>query len=109
MNNPTNVFGSIQPPPELLPIFQKGGAGGISFFFNNLIALIYTAAAVVFVFMILWGALEWISSGGDKEKVASARSRITHAIIGIILFGIAFAIIQVVGIFTGFTFFTPES
>lgn len=108
-DSPSGVFGFIKPPPELQPILNKGGAGGISFFFNNLLALIYIVAGVVFVFMIVWAALEWISSGGDKEKVANARNRLTHAIIGIVLLGIAFAIIQVVGIFTGFTFFTPRA
>jgi hypothetical protein len=108
VGNGPDVFGFIKPPPELQPILNKGGAEGINFFLNNIIALIYIVAAVVFVFMMLWGALEWISSGGDKEKVGNAQKRITHAIIGIVLFAITFAIIQVVGIFTGFTFFTPR-
>lgn len=104
---PEDVFGKIQPPDALKPFTSAGGngAGGISLFLNNLISLIYTGAAIVFVFMILWGAFEWITSGGDKEKVGNAQKRITHAIIGIILFAIAFAILQVIGVFTGFTFF----
>jgi len=47
--------------------------------------------------------------GGDKEKIASARGRIFNAIIGIILFAIAFAIIRVIGQFTGFTFFKGQN
>lgn len=105
------VFGEIQPPSPLLPFLAQGGAGagGISLFLNNLIALIYIITAVVFTFMLLFGALQWLLSGGDKEKVANARNRITHAIIGIVLFGVAFAVIQVVAKFTGFTFFTSVS
>lgn len=107
--DPKDIFGTVSPPPELSPFTapDKTGAAGISLFFSNLITLIYEIAAVVFIFMLLWGALEWISSGGDKEKVTSARSRITHALIGITLFAVAFAIIRVVGTFTGFTFFSP--
>lgn len=108
--DPSQIFGTISPPPELVPFIQKGGngAGGISLFFNNLITLIYIIAAVVFILMFLWGALEWVLSGGDKEKVESARKRITNALIGIALFAVAFAIIRTVGVFTGFQFFSQQ-
>lgn len=103
------VFGEIKPPQELLPFIREGGqgAGGISLFFSNLVVLIYIVASIVFVFMLLWGAFEWLTSGGDKEKVDAARRRLTNAFIGIILFAIAFAVLRVIGIFTGFTFFGP--
>lgn len=109
--NIQTVFGKINPPPELNSFIQKGGngAGGISLFLNNLIILIYIIAGVVFVFMLLWGALQWIMSGGDKEAVAGARNRIMHAIIGIVLFAVAFAVIKVIGIFTGFNFTARQS
>ncbi|OGE14635.1 hypothetical protein A3F00_00475 [Candidatus Daviesbacteria bacterium RIFCSPHIGHO2_12_FULL_37_11] len=106
--DPRSVFGTIKAPNEILPLIQKGGegAGGISLVLNNLITLIYIFAGIFFVFMILWGAFQWLTSGGEKEAVAAARGRITNAVIGIILFAVAFAIIQIVGTFTGFTFFT---
>ena len=104
-HNIPHTFGTINPPDEIKPFVNRPGGEGISLFFNNLISLIYIIAAVVFVFMLLWGAFEWLTSGGDKEKVASAQRRITNAIIGIVLFGVAFAIIRVIGTFTGFKFF----
>jgi hypothetical protein len=101
------IFGTIKAPDALKPFLGRGGnaASGISFFLNNLVVLIYTVAAVVFIFMILWGAFEMVTSGGEKEKVGEARKRITYAFIGIVLFAIAFAIISLVGTFTGFNFF----
>lgn len=108
--NPSDVFGQITPPAQLQPFINKGGAGagGINLFLNNLITLIYMVAAVVFVFMLLISAFQWLSSGGDKEKVAGAQRRITNAIIGIVLFAIAFAILRVVGVFTGFSFVSQQ-
>ncbi len=70
-----------------------------------LIILIYMLAGVILVFMILWGAIQWLTSGGDKEAVQSAQKRITNAIIGIILMSITWAILSLVGDFTGFSFF----
>lgn len=108
--DPGRVFGTIRAPQELIPFITQGGsgAGGISLFLNNLIILIYSIAAIVFLFMFIWGAFEWLTSGGEKEKVANAQKRITHALIGIVLFAVAFAVISAVGIFTGFEFFAGQ-
>lgn len=105
-----NVFGKITPPDALKGIVSKDptGAGGLSLILTNIVALIYSLAAVVLVFMFVLGAWEWLTSGGDKEKIDSARKKISNAIIGIILFAVAFAVIQVLSTFTGFKFFEPR-
>ncbi len=107
LSSVANTFGTIQPPDVLKGLLQKDptGAGAISQFLSNFVILIYTLAAIVLILMILWGAFDWLISEGDKEKVASAQKKIINAVIGIILFAVAFAIIQVLGQFTGFTFF----
>lgn len=71
---------------------------------KNIIALFFTVAAVAFVVMILWGATEWIFSGGDKEKLAAARKRIVTAVIGLVIMALAFVIIDIVGQVTGIDF-----
>lgn len=97
------IFGRITPPNTL---DQFGfGSVGISKFLSNIVALIFTVAIIVFVFMILWGSFDWLMSGGDKEKISSSQKKIINAIIGILLFAMAFAIIRILGAFTGFTFF----
>lgn len=103
-----DVFGKIKPPAPLQGFItnsKTSGAGAISQFLSNLIILIYSLAGVVLIFMLVWGAFEWLTSGGDKEHIEAARKRIINAIIGILLFALAFAIIRVLGVFTGFTFF----
>lgn len=104
------IFGSISPPPALKKFIGNDptGAEGISRLLSNLIALFYAVAAIVLIFMLLWGAYDWITSEGEKEKVQSAQNKIINAIIGIMLFAVAFAIIQVLGQFTGFTFFVGQ-
>lgn len=103
-----STFGNITPPSPIAA-FAAGnptGAAGISSFLSNLIGLIYIFAAIALLAMLLWGAFDWIISEGDKEKVTAARNKIIHAIIGIMLFAIAFAILSILGAFTGFSFFT---
>lgn len=103
LNSVEKVFGLILPPPQII---QFGfGSSGISAFLNMVIGLIFMAASIIFVFIIIWGAIELLLSGGNKEAVASARGRLTFAIIGIILMAVAFAVLKLIGTFTGFTFF----
>ena len=105
-----NIFGSIKPPPELTPFTggDQTGASGISKFFSNFIALFYSVAILVLISMLVWGAFDWLTSEGDKEKIAAARGKLINAVIGIMLFAVAFAVIQVLGQFTGFTFFVGQ-
>lgn len=53
----------------------------------------FVIAGLAALVMLLWGALAWVLSGGDKEKVEGARDRITAAIIGVFMILIALAII----------------
>lgn len=103
-------FGSISPPPALKEFIGSDptGAGGISKLLSNIITLFYSVAAIALLFMFIWGAFDWMTSEGDKEKLESAKRKIINALIGIMLFAAAFAVIQILGQFTGFTFFVGQ-
>lgn len=64
---------------------------------KNVIVLFFSVGAVAVTVMLLWGAVEWILSGGDKEKVAAARKRITYALIGLALLSLTFVIMGIIG------------
>ena len=53
--------------------------------------------ALAVIIMFLWGAIEWISAGGDSGKVTKARDRITQAFIGLVLLVGSFVIISYLG------------
>lgn len=105
-----NIFGKITAPDAISKLAGKDttGASGISKFLSNLVQLIYTFAAIALLFMLIWGAFDWIVSEGDKEKLQAAQRKILNAIIGIVLFAVAFAIISILGTFTGFRFFQGQ-
>lgn len=105
------TFGTITPPDPLKNLLKDDptGAGTISVFLSNSVNLIFSIAAVVLLFMVLWGAFDWMISEGEKEKVAAARSKILNAMIGMILIAIAFAVVRLLSQFTGFTFLTGQN
>lgn len=77
------------------------GYSNISDFLNASIRLIFIAALLLALVMLVWGAVEWILSGGDKTKLETARGRIIHALVGLAILAVAFAIIQLAGRFLG--------
>jgi hypothetical protein len=53
-------------------------------------------AAVMVLIYLLWGGIEWITSGGDKGKTENARNKITNAIIGLIVLAASTAIFMMI-------------
>ncbi len=87
---------------------NEGGEGFLRRLLPSLVSLGLIAGSLIFFFMILFGAIQWITSGGDKGAIESARGRIVNAIIGIvILFGL-FAIVRVIETFFGTSILTLD-
>lgn len=89
---PANIFGTVEPPvPALSDTF-----GGISRIFIVGLQLFFTVAAIAVLIYLLWGAFDWVTSGGDPERISAAQAKMTHAVIGIILVIAALTIFWVV-------------
>ena len=87
----------IIPPPDKVRITNLGQL--ISALVGTLLII---AALLAFLYLIL-GGISWITSGGDKASMEAARNKITHAIVGLIIVGAAWAIMVLVQSFLGIT------
>jgi len=57
--------------------------------FGSSIKIFLIVGALIAFVYLLWAGVDWITSEGDKDKLAKARNKMTHALIGlIILFGV---------------------
>ncbi len=95
--NTQDIIGKISPPPGMSigagdPV--QALANFIGFAIN---AFIFVASGALLIYL-LWGAFDWINSGGEKEKIAKAQQKITNAVIGIIL---VFFSLTIFGLVTG--------
>lgn len=63
-------------------------------------AIIIVAGIATFVYMI-YGGIEWVMSGGEKDKINGARAKITQAIIGLAVVASAWAVFKLVDYFFG--------
>jgi hypothetical protein len=91
------------------PIVGDGSTGtsgnaGVTFLQKAIPAAItmgLVIGVIIFFFILITGAIQWISSGGDKQAVEGARGKVTNAIIGLIVLFAVFAIIQIINTFFG--------
>ncbi len=62
--------------------------------------VMFVAALLVFAYLV-WGGIQWITSGGDKGKTEEARNKITAAVIGLAVVAASYAIFLLVISFLG--------
>lgn len=91
----TNLIGEPVQKPE-------GFAANIGVVINGVLSFVMVIAALLVLMYLIWGGIEWITSGGDKGKTESARNKITAAVIGLIVLAAAYAIFLLVIRFLGF-------
>ncbi len=63
---------------------------------QDLISLIITIVlgflGLIFLILIIIGGYQWLTSGGNEEKINHARDRIKHAVIGLIIIMVSYII-----------------
>jgi hypothetical protein len=91
----TNLLGT----PIQLP---KGFAANIANVINSVMNLIMLVGALLVLLYMVWGAFDWLTSGGDKGKTESARNKITAAVIGLIILSASYAMTLLIVRFLGF-------
>ena len=62
----------------------------------NVVTIVFIVAAALTFAYLIYGAIKWITSGGEKSKVEEARNKITAAIIGLLILAATWAIFQLV-------------
>jgi hypothetical protein len=71
---------------------------------GSLLSFIMAIAAILLLVYLLWAGIDWITSGGDKGKLETARNKITNGIIGIIVLAASTGLITLVQSFLGLCF-----
>lgn len=97
----TFAQGNIQIKPPESATDQPVGYTNISDFLNASLILVFIVALIIVLVMLVWGAVSWILSGGDDDAIKGARNRIIHALVGLAILAVAFALVNLAGTFVG--------
>jgi len=68
---------------------------------SGIIKVAFVVAIILTFIFLIWGGLQWITSGGDKAKYEEARNRITAALVGLAIILLSWLIIRLVSYFFG--------
>lgn len=82
-------------------VMTRSSGTTLQMYLSNFITLAISAAGVFFFGNLLFGGIQYIFAGGDKEAVQRAQKRITNALIGIVIVLSVFAITFVVEVLFG--------
>ena len=77
-------------------------------FISAIIGVITVFAALYFIINFLMGAIGWISAGGDSGKISSARDRMVHGVIGLVVVVAAYGLIGLIGTIVGIDILNPK-
>ena len=85
-----------------------GGVGFFQKFFPAVVGIGFVIGIVLFFFMMITGAIQWITSGGDKASLEAARGKVGNAIIGLVILFLILALIKVLETFFGIDILTID-
>ena len=63
---------------------------------TTIVNLLLGAAGVLSFIFLLWGGLQWITAGGDKDAIEKARRKILQSLIGLAIVFSAYAIMYII-------------
>ncbi|MGD9129405.1 MAG: hypothetical protein PVJ09_02885 [Candidatus Woesebacteria bacterium] len=86
---------------EGVPFAEEEGGEGMAVLISRMMTLAMVAATILVLLYLIWGAIEWITSGGDSGKVQKARDKIIQAIIGLLVLSASGALIMLIQNFLG--------
>lgn len=81
---------------------SAAGLQGVTKTVSSIIGIMTVAAGIWFMFQLLTGGFFWMTSGGDKAKLETARHRINDSFVGLLIVIAGWAILALTGQFLGF-------
>ena len=71
---------------------------------GSLITVAFIVAALIALGFLIFGGIRWITSGGDKTGVETARNTIVAALVGLVIVFLAYFLIRLIFTFFGIEF-----
>lgn len=83
---------------------SNAGPPAVGSIIGAIVGVFLILSFVATLLYMLLGGFDWVTSGGDKAKLQSARDKITNALVGLVVVGASWAVMMIVGNFTGIEF-----
>jgi len=93
-----NKFLTQVNPTTLPTLFPPARFANISSFLNLIIPLLMSLAAVVFLFMLIWGGYAILTASGNPENIKKAQKIFQFSFLGFIIIIVSYLLVKILGI-----------
>ncbi|OGK15618.1 hypothetical protein A3H80_01980 [Candidatus Roizmanbacteria bacterium RIFCSPLOWO2_02_FULL_37_19] len=87
-----DIFGKITPPPGPRALNEGDIGRNVTALFAFAINGVFVLGGIIVLLYFIWGSIDWVMSGGEKENLEKARKKIRNAFVGLIVLISAFVI-----------------
>lgn len=70
----------------------------IGSFLNLIIPLLMGAAAIIFLFMLIWGGYTILTAGGNPENIKKAQKIFQFSILGLVIIVVSYLLVKILGV-----------
>ena len=108
-------LGNFTPPTDAYSAGAIGDESGefalenLEAFISNIIGFLTVLASFFFVIYFIIGAFQWITSGGDKGKLESARNRMVYGVFGMVIVIASYSILGLLSGLIGLDLLNPAT
>ncbi len=82
---------------------STSGEAGFGKLITKILNIVLVVGTLTVLMYLIWGGIEWITSGGDATKTAAARTKITQSITGLFVLAASIALFLMIQGFLGIT------
>ena len=88
------------------PSYPEGGAG-LNLLISNFIGAATMVAGILLIGYLIFGAITYITAGGDDKVIIKAKNMMTNAAIGLIIVVLATTVVAIIGTVLNIPILTP--
>lgn len=90
-----------------IPKLPQGGAG-VATYITIIWRTIVIVGGLMTLLYLAWGALDYIFSGSNPDRLKRAKDKMFNSIFGLVFLVLSYAIIKLVSVFTGLEILNPD-
>lgn len=91
-------------PPSIGSGDNSVGGTAVGSIVSGTMGVMFIASFAMAFAYLVFGGVQWITSGGDKASLEAARNKIIHALVGLVIVASTWAVITLVAEFFGLKF-----
>lgn len=91
-----NIWGRVSPPPGVAN-YSGGTLGGLQLFVSVIVKTLIVFASVYAFINILLAGYDFMSAGGNPEKIAKAWAKIWQTLLGLLIAAASFVLAAIFG------------